>query len=223
MSCKPNIVVRPYTGQYSYICMGVILNSFQFSKADSSANIPTGCVSTGALLSYNAPLPANSQWCTSRRGSRRRRGSVNRACGGGAAALHNISRTQLCCVVQPMGEVVPAKPTELSTCAHQSRFRIRVQVNERTDHMSQAWIRGNLKWAKHETAAPTLFRHCVAMAAQLLCCQKPWSVMIMWGSNNSNQKPFLTANASSCSAFLSLQPLVSGEMQQGEISFHHVP
>lgn len=46
--------------------------ALHFSKAQSSTNIPTGCVSTEALLSHNAPLLANSQWCTSGRWSRRR-------------------------------------------------------------------------------------------------------------------------------------------------------
>lgn len=39
-----------------------------------------------------------------------------------------------------MGEVVPAELTDVSTCAHQSRLKISVQVNEQidteqTDHM----------------------------------------------------------------------------------------
>lgn len=41
------------------------------------------------------------------------------------------------------------------------------------------WNGQNMK-RQHQTS---LFRHCVAMAAQLLCCQKPWSVMIMHSSN----------------------------------------
>lgn len=91
-----------------------------------------------------------------------------------------------------MGEVVPAKLTDVSTCAHQSGFKIRVQATEQidtepTDEMQSAWIRSNLKWRKHEMAAlECLFRRCVAMVAQLLCCQEPWSVMIMWGYNNCN-------------------------------------
>lgn len=67
-----------------------------------------------------------------------------------------------------MGEAVPAQPTDESTCAHHSGFGIRVQVNEQidtaqTDHMSSAWIRGKLKWANHETAAPT-------SSLPALCC-----------------------------------------------------
>lgn len=99
------------------------------------------------------------------------RGSVNRACGGGAV-LHNIRRTQLCCVVWPMGEVVPAKLTDVSTCAHQSGFRIRVPANEQidtelTDEMQSAWIRSNLKWRTREMAAIK----CLSSVAVLLL---PW-------------------------------------------------
>lgn len=47
-----------------------------------------------------------------------------------------------------MGEVVPAKLTDVSTCAHQTRVRTRVQVNEQTDteqtdHMSQRGSEAN--------------------------------------------------------------------------------
>lgn len=45
---------------------------WDFSKAQSTTNILTGCVRIEALLSHSAPLPANSQWCTSGRRSRRR-------------------------------------------------------------------------------------------------------------------------------------------------------
>lgn len=56
-----------YTGYSLY--MDLPLN---ISKAQSSTNISTGCVSTEALLSHNAPVLANSQWCTGGRRSRRR-------------------------------------------------------------------------------------------------------------------------------------------------------
>lgn len=47
------------------------------------------------------------------------------------------------------------------------------------------------RWKRDTTAPTSLFRLCVAMAAQLLCCQKPCGViMIMQGSNDGNYAPF---------------------------------
>lgn len=91
-----------------------------------------------------------------------------------------------------MAEVVPAELTDEPTCTHQSGFRIRVwggdQIDsEHSDKMKSALTGRKPKGTKHEmVAAKSLFWCRVAMVAQLLCCRKPWSVMIMWGSNNCN-------------------------------------
>ncbi|KAF0023718.1 hypothetical protein F2P81_024348 [Scophthalmus maximus] len=102
-------------------------------------------------------------------------------------------------MTRAMGEVVPGELTDVSTCARQSPLSIRAQVSEQidteqTDHMQAAWK----IMKRHHFHLST-----VAMAAQLLCYQKPQSVMIMQDSDNvllvsnNNRNTALTLNRSS--------------------------
>lgn len=125
---------------------------FYFLKAESSKNIPTGCVSTGALLSHNAPQPANGQWCTSGRRRSRRRGVV--WIGPAGVVLCYIIAGEPSCAVLLSPWVKWCQPSRLmcppalirggSELAHRSMGRLTpnrhvVDVYQRQIDMGKTW------------------------------------------------------------------------------------